>query len=210
MGDRSITFEKSEREIRSPRGPSSHFFCSLFFTDLPFFLAGKENKRQHGRRPAPHGFARGARRCTPGVSNRREKSTGGEEDDDDEEAKKKKKAWNDDDDDDGWHANRAFFPLAFQAPLSTRVLLRHARREGDDLPVPVDAKEKSQTLQFVPFFKAHQQSFQRQKKQNAALAAAVAATPTSSSSPSSAGGFKVALLGAGGGIGQPLGLLLKL
>ena len=33
-----------------------------------------------------------------------------------------------------------------------------------------------------------------------------AAAPTSSSSS----GFKVALLGAGGGIGQPLGLLLKL
>lgn len=45
------------------------------------------------------------------------------------------------------------------------------------------------------------------KKNEQTDTALVAAALTSSSSLS---GFKVALLGAGGGIGQPLGLLLKL
>lgn len=104
--------------------------------------------------------------------------------------------------------------------LFSRSLSRHRCRRAF-FSATLDAKEmislslsmqkkRAKHYNSCLFLKLINNLFNDKKKQNAALAAAVAATPTSSSSPSSAGGFKVALLGAGGGIGQPLGLLLKL
>jgi hypothetical protein len=115
-------------------------------------------------------------------------------------------------DDDGWHqkfsCNRPWFGFGSSIRFPHFPALFTALDTRNTCILRVHAKENEKQKHHRCF--SNSSIIIKRKKTEKQTAAALVATAPTSSSPSAGGGFKVALLGAGGGIGQPLGLLLKL